>query len=99
MMTPRLLTLGGETRSMKAWSRYLQIPYKRIESRLRRGLSDEEALRLVNGHDARRRRVRYIRSLVRAGVPTRKICEELDVTRHTVTYCRQLEAKLKGSRR
>jgi len=41
----RWLTHNGETRTMTDWSRHLEISRMRIEARLRRGLSVEEALK------------------------------------------------------
>ena len=40
----RLLTYGGETHTMKEWSRITGINYNTLHSRVRRGLPDEEVL-------------------------------------------------------
>lgn len=44
MRTNRLLTYNGETHNMKQWSKIMNIKYMTLYSRLRRGLSIEEAL-------------------------------------------------------
>lgn len=42
--TCRRLSLNGETMTMAEWSRRLGIPAKTIQNRVKRGLSDEDAL-------------------------------------------------------
>ena len=43
-MTPRLLTIRGESRSVKAWSRLTKVSYTTIINRLGRHWSDEDAV-------------------------------------------------------
>ena len=44
MTRPRYLTINGQTMRIYEWAKYVDIPAKTIESRLRKGYSPEDAV-------------------------------------------------------
>lgn len=49
----KYITYNGETKTMAQWARKLNVPYYRIQSRMFKGMSFEDAIKDCNYHDKR----------------------------------------------